>query len=169
MNVPSSIWVHAASAVIPICPSPQVLDVYTTDMGQSISIYRVSQDSRMLIDRGTPIEIWSRWLPICWGKSLSIDGKGIMPEHESITWSASYLQDSQSIRISMNPISGAPPVDFLSDELAMAIISVGLPRITRMARLNEFPEHTMGHIPTPVVMHNNRFHQLSQEVEEIDL
>jgi len=169
MNAPFSIRVHAASAVIPICPTPQALDVYTTDMGQTISIYRISQDSRILIDRAAPIEIWSRWLPVCWGSPQPIEGKGMMPEHDSITWSASPLQDSNSIRVSINPGSGAPPVDFLSEELATAIITIGLPTITRLSRLSEFPEHKIGHIPTPVVTHNNRFHQLSQEVEEIDL
>ena len=125
--------------------------------GVAISIYRISQDSRILIDRAAPIEIWSRWLPVCWGSPQPIEGKGVMPEHDSITWSASPLQDSNSIRVTLNPGSGAPPVDFLSEELATAIITIGLPTITRLSRLSEFPEHRIGHIPLPL-LHNNRFH-----------
>jgi hypothetical protein len=167
--IPASIRVHAASAVIPICANPQILDVYTTDQGKTISIYRISGERRVLIDRGIPMEVWERWLPICWKKSNILRGAGVLPENSHITWSAEFIHDSNSIRIALNPVSGAPPVDFLADELAMAIISISLPSISLLARIAEFPEHNFGQFPTPIVRHNNKIFQLSQEVEEIDL
>ncbi len=169
MSIPSSIRVHASSAVIPICPTPQSLEVYTTDQGETMSIYRISRDKRVLIDHGEPLDIWRRWLPICWNRSNILRGGGKMPEHSHITWSAEATPDSNTIRVSLNPLSGAPPVDFMSDELAMAIISVGLSSMTRLSRVAQFPEHNFGQVPFPIVRHNNKFHQMSQEVEEIDL
>ena len=159
MNAPFSIRVHAASVVIPICPTLQALDVYTTDMGQTISIYRISQDSRILIDRAAPIEIWSRWLPVCWGSPQPIEGKGVMPEHDSITWSASPLQDSNSIRVTLNPGSGAPPVDFLS-EGSHGNNHNRAPDNHTPITTERVPGTQNRTYPTPVVTHNNRFHQV---------
>ncbi len=169
MAIPNSILVHACSAAIPICSDPQALDVYTTDLGKTISIYRISGERRVLIDHGAPLDICTRWLPVCWKKSNLLRGEGVMPEHSHVSWSATAIHESNSIRVELTPVSGAPPVDFVSDELAMAIISVSLPSITRLARIAEYPEHNFRPFPSPIVRHNNKLIQSSQEVDEIDL
>tara|TARA_B100000959_G_C14691197_1_gene504752 strand:+ start:69 stop:578 length:510 start_codon:yes stop_codon:yes gene_type:complete len=162
------IRVHACSAVIPICPRPQALDVVSEAGGAIISIYRVSADNRLLMDRGRSLDVWRRWLPLCWGRIPILEGK-VPRADDASSWAAANVSGTDSFRITITPVSGSPPVDFRTEEMEMAILAVGTSAARLASQEAELPEHPLGVHPTRLVRHNNRFHQLAQEVDEIEL
>ncbi len=165
VSIPLTLRVHATDCAFPMCDKPQALDIGTDGESGEMFVYRVSGELRTLLDVGSAIEIWNRWLPAAWG-ICSIAKRPTVGLHDNSNWSC-VIGENASVHLT-TPKCG-PPITIAGSELGAALIRMGSPAAQRAFLGVVFPEHQLTDQVSKVVRHNHRIHEIAQEVEEIDL
>jgi len=165
VSIPLTLRVHATECAFPMCDKPQALDIGTDGESGEMFVYRVSGEHRTLLDVGSTIEMWSRWLPAAWGV-LSIAKRPTVGLHDDSNWSC-VIGENASVHLT-TPKCG-PPITIAGSELEGALIRMGGRAAQRESSGLVFREHPLAKQISRVVRHNHRIHEIAQEVEEIDL
>ena len=164
-SIPLTLRVHATGCAFPMCDTPQALDIGADGESGEMLVYRVSGEHRTLLDTGSAIAIWSRWLPAAWG-IRSIVNSTAVGLHDESNWSC-MIGENASVHLT-TPKCG-PPITIAAKELEAALLVMGGPTVEGSISVVEFPEHRLEKELSRVVRHNHRIHEIAQEVEEIDL
>ncbi len=165
VSIPLTLRVYATACAFPMCDRLQALDIGTDGESGEMFVYRVSGEHRALLDVGSAITIWSRWLPAAWG-IRSIAKRPTVGLHDESNWSC-VVGENASVHLT-TPKCG-PPITIAGSELEAALIRMGGPAAQRESSDVVFPEHQLTEQVSRVVRHNHRIHEIAQEVEEIDL
>ena len=163
--IPLTLRVHATGCAFPMCDTPQALDIGADGESGEMLVYRVSGEHRTLLDTGSAIAIWSRWLPAAWGIRSIVD-RSTVGLHGESNWSC-MIGENASVHLT-TPKCG-PPITIAAKELEAALLVMGGPTVEGSISVVEFPEHRLEKELYRVVRHNHRIHEIAQEVEEIDL
>lgn len=168
--VPLSLHVYASKCIFPNCKKPQGLEIIFDKSKNYIRIYRVSSNSKILLDENSVENIWRRWLPLIWkikpcilGTSQIIDGDTF----PTISWTIQNMSEKGQIMIETPNF--APPISIIPEEFESAIIKSGIKSMGDKLMNTIFIEHHLNFEPNIVVKHNHRIHTLASGVEEIDL
>lgn len=164
-SIPLVLRIHAMASVFPMCEAPQALGIGIDGETGEMLIYRISGECRTLIDTGSVLSIWSRWLPVTWGIQ-SIVNASTMGLHDDSKWSC-VLGKNASVNLT-TPNCG-PPITLTARELEAGMLIMGGPLVQKDLSSVEFPEHPLDENVPRVTRHNHRIHQIAQEVEEIEL
>ncbi len=164
-SIPLTLRVHATGCAFPMCDTPQALDIGADGESGEMLVYRVSGEHRTLLDTGSAIAIWSRWLPVAWGIRPIVDSSTV-GLHDESNWSC-MIGENASVHLT-TPKCG-PPITIAAKELEAALLVMGGPTVEGSISVVEFPEHRLEKGLSRVVRHNHRIHEIAQEVEEIDL
>ena len=165
VSIPLSLRVYATVCAFPMCDKPQAVDIETERESGEMFVYRISGEHRTLLDVGSAIEIWSRWLPAAWS-ICSIVKRPIVGLHNDSKWSCE-IGENASVHL-ITPNCG-PPITIAGSELEAALIRMGGPATQRNTAGVGFSEHQLTKLGLRIVRHNHRIHEIAQEVEEIDL
>lgn len=166
-SIPLTLRVHATGCAIPMCDTPQAVEIGIDNESGEMFVYRVSGNKRSLLDRGSVRTIWSRWLPIAWGIRSIVNSSVVGSDDESTNWSCLTGGNSASVQLT-TPKCGLP-ITIATGELEAALLLMGGPAVEQEVSGADFPEHPLVEAITRVVRHNHRIHEIAQEVEEIDL
>ena len=123
VSIPLTLRVHATECAFPMCDKPQALDIGTDGESGEMFVYRVSGEHRTLLDVGSAIEMWSRWLPAAWGV-LSIAKRPTVGLHDDSNWSC-VIGENASVHLT-TPKCG-PPITIAGSE-RLSDWAGGLPR-----------------------------------------
>ena len=164
-SIPLTLRVHATACAFPMCDTPQALDIGADGESGEMLVYRISGEHRTLLDTGSAIAIWSRWLPAAWGIRPIIGSSTVGLGGES-KWSC--LDGGNASVYLMTPKCG-PPITIAANELEAALLVMGGPVLQKDLAAVQFPEHPLTEEVARVTRHNHRIHQIAQEVDEIDL
>tara|TARA_B100000029_G_C17587684_1_gene961617 strand:- start:2371 stop:2871 length:501 start_codon:yes stop_codon:yes gene_type:complete len=164
-SIPVTLRVYATSCKFPMCDTPQALDIGVDGDSGEMRIYRISGKHRTLIDAGSVLSMWGRWLPTTWGIRSIVNGSILGLDDES-TWSCTVGENSS---IHLTTPNYGPPIDISASELGAALLLMGGPTVQSNLSRIQFPEHSLSEEVTRVTRHNHRIHQIAQEVEEIEL
>ena len=165
VSIPLVLRVHATACAFPMCDKPQALDIGTDGESGEMFVYRVSGERRTLLDVGSAIEIWSRWLPAAWG-ICSIAKRPAVGLHDDSNWSC-VIGENASIHLTTQ--NCGPPITIAGSELEAALIRMGGPATQRKTSGVVFSEHQLTKQVLRIVRHNHRIHEIAQELDEIDL
>jgi len=164
-SVPLTLRVHATDCAFPMCDTPQALDIGADGESGEMLVYRVSGEHRTLLDTGSAIAIWGRWLPAAWGIRPIVDSSTVGLGDDS-KWSCG-IGGNASVYLT-TPKCG-PPITIAANELEAALLVMGGPVLQKDLAAVHFPEHSLAGEVARVTRHNHRIHQIAQEVDEIDL
>ena len=163
-SIPVTLRVYATSSKFPMFDTPQALDIGVDGNSGEMLIYRISGKHRTLIDAGSMLSMWSRWLPTTWGIRSIVNGSTLGLDDDS-KWSC--VVDNSSVQLT-TPNCG-PPINIAARELEGALLLMGGASVQNVLSGIQFPEHPLVEDTTSVARHNHRIHQIAQEVEDIEL
>ena len=164
-SIPVTLRVYATSSKFPMCDTPQALDIGVDGNSGEMLIYRISGKHRTLIDAGSVLSMWSRWLPTIWGIRSIVNGSTLALDDDS-KWSCVVGKNSS---VQLTTSNCGPPINIAAREFEAALLLIGGPSVQNGLSGIQFPEHPLAEDTTSVARHNHRIHQIAQEVEEIEL
>ena len=122
-SIPLVLRVHATGCAFPMCDTPQALDIGADGESGEMLVYRVSGDHRTLLDTGSAIAIWSRWLPAAWGIRSIVNSSTVGLQDES-NWSCMI---GENVSVHLTTPKCGPPITIAGSELEAALIRMGGP------------------------------------------
>ena len=166
-----SLQVFAFKCIFPGCNLPQSIEIIFDSEDDIIRIFRVSHNSKLLLDQGNAVSIWKKWLSFSWGKSQEyLSGVSHISDNseEKIMWKISKSNSKENQTIITTP-NFAPPISVISSELEFAIFHIGLNRMKDELRDNTLSEYEINSPPETIVKHNHRIFKLAKGVDEFEL
>ena len=112
-SIPLVLRVHATGCAFPMCDTPQALDIGADGESGEMLVYRVSGDHRTLLDTGSAIAIWSRWLPAAWGIRSIVNSSTVGLQDES-NWSCMI---GENVSVHLTTPKCGPPITIAAKEL----------------------------------------------------
>ena len=167
----SSLQVFAFKCSFPGLKKPQSIEIIFDSDSKEIRIFRVSHNSKLLLDQGKATIIFKKWISFIWGSSYQyLSGISHMPDNseEEVTWRISKSDSKENETIITTP-NFAPPISVISSELEFAIFHIGVNQMKDELRHNTLNDHELNSFPEAIVKHNHRIYTLATEVDEIEL